>query len=95
MGKGYHVTDDAQTRPPLDTCERCGAELRGAEAEEDDRGRVYCPACRTELATEEFIDRVIKGDFEAAADFVRFAVSGDPEVIEGFESHYRWKYRAG
>lgn len=95
MGKGYHVMDDVQARPPWGTCERCSAELCGAEAEEDDRGRVYCPTCRAELATEEFIDRVIKNDFGAAADFVRFAVAGDPEVIENFETHYRWKYRAG
>ena len=49
----YHVLDDAQARPPLGTCERCGGELWGAEAEEDDRGRVCCPTCRTELAEAE------------------------------------------
>lgn len=53
MGKGYHMMDDAQARPPLDTCERCSGELWGSEAEADEHGRVYCPTCRAELLEAE------------------------------------------
>lgn len=49
----YHVMDDAQTRPPQGTCEQCRGELWGAEAEEDENGRVYCPTCREELLEAE------------------------------------------
>lgn len=48
--------DDAQTRPPLDTCERCGGELWGDEAEPDQFGRVYCPECRSELSVSSAYD---------------------------------------
>lgn len=49
----YHVMDDAQQRLPLDSCERCGGELWGAEAEADECGRVYCHTCREELLEAE------------------------------------------
>lgn len=45
-----HVMDDAQQRPELDTCGRCGGELWGDDADRDEHGRVYCPTCRADMA---------------------------------------------
>lgn len=76
--------------PDVRSAERTGWPC-GAAQENRDR-----PEYRREFVEdniEKFVSFVARSGREAIDEFIRYAVDGDPDVIDRFVAHYPWKYR--